>query len=255
MTEEFTIKGITIGKGRPAVCVPVTADTEEEILRSMREIAGKDIQMIEWRADYFQKLEDVQAVLSVLKQAETICENSILIFTIRTVKQGGNARIPENLVIRLNEAAAASGAVDLVDLELFEASRPEKEIRRLHDRGVRVIASHHDFQKTPDDHILHVLMNQMHKSDADVAKLAVMPENRQDVLRLLKLTADTKEKYPDMPLITMSMSGLGTISRISGELFGSCVTFGTIGKASAPGQLPAEELEQVLDILHRNQMS
>ena len=40
----------------------------------------------------------------------------------------------------------------------------------------------------------------------------------------------------------MSMGKLGVISRICGEVFGSAVTFGTAGKASAPGQLPANQL-------------
>lgn len=255
MTGSFTIKGITIGKGKPVICVPVTAETEEGVLEAVQTIVREqqDVQMLEWRADYFENLEDPQAVRKVLEKLRPLCQDRILLFTIRTAKQGGNAQIPENLVIRLNETAAASGAADLVDLELFEASKPEKEIRRLHDRGVRVIASHHDFDHTPDDHILRILMKQMNKSNADVAKLAVMPERRQDVLRLLQLTLDTREKYPEMPLITMSMGGIGTLSRVSGELSGSCVTFGTAGRASAPGQLPVEELAQILEILHRSQ--
>ena len=50
----------------------------------------------------------------------------------------------------------------------------------------------------------------------------------------------------------MSMAGTGLISRISGEAFGSALTFGTAGKASAPGQMDAKELRQVLTLLHEN---
>jgi 3-dehydroquinate dehydratase-1 len=48
----------------------------------------------------------------------------------------------------------------------------------------------------------------------------------------------------------MSMGSLGCISRVAGETFGSCVTFGAFDKASAPGQLPVEKLRDVLAILH-----
>ena len=48
----------------------------------------------------------------------------------------------------------------------------------------------------------------------------------------------------------MSMSEVGVVSRICGEAFGSALTFGAVKKASAPGQLGAEELRMVLKILH-----
>ena len=82
----------------------------------------------------------------------------------------------------------------MIDLEFFEATKPEKEIRRFQRMGVRVIASHHDFDETPDDRILRMLMEQMQQGGADVAKLAVMPKNADDVVRLLKLTNDIRQK-------------------------------------------------------------
>ena len=50
-----------------------------------------------------------------------------------------------------------------------------------------------------------MLMEQMQQGGADVAKLAVMPQNADDVVRLLKLTNDMKQKYPTLPVVTMSM--------------------------------------------------
>jgi 3-dehydroquinate dehydratase-1 len=58
------------------------------------------------------------------------------------------------------------------------------------------------------------------------------------------------ERYADRPVVTMSMSPLGAVSRLVGEAFGSALTFGSAGPSSAPGQLPANELQTALDILH-----
>ena len=58
-----------------------------------------------------------------------------------------------------------------------------------------------------------------------------------------------KERYADRPYITMSMGKLGLVSRISGELTGSAVTFGSASAASAPGQLPVGELRTILSLL------
>ena len=55
-----------------------------------------------------------------------------------------------------------------------------------------------------------------------------------------------------MPIITMSMSGTGVISRLCGEVFGSALTFGAVGKVSAPGQMGIEDLTTVLGLLHKS---
>ena len=80
----------------------------------------------------------------------------------------------------------------------------------------------------------------------DLAKYVVMPQTEQDALTLLAATLEMKEEHPRPPVITMSMGAMGAVTRIGGGRFGSAVTFATAGPASAPGQLPADLLAQVL---------
>ena len=86
---------------------------------------------------------------------------------------------------------------------------------------------------------------------ADIPKMAVMPTCKQDVLTLLSATLEMSEKYADRPIITMSMAGTGVVSRLTGETFGSALTFGAASKASAPGQVGVHELKQVLDFFSK----
>lgn len=90
----------------------------------------------------------------------------------------------------------------------------------------------------------------MKKLGGDVAKLACMPQTAKDVLTLLSATNDVKTRFPDEPLITMSMGRLGAVSRLSGEIFGSSLTFGSAKKASAPGQVEVGDLQHILQVLH-----
>lgn len=250
MQRTFDIKGTVIGEGRPVICVPIAETDAESIVKKASELAGKGIKMAEWRVDCFSQADDPEKVRDIAEKLGAIFLHTIFLFTFRTKRQGGMRDMEESKILYLNQIAAKTGKVDLIDLEFFEAAKPEKEIRRLQKMGVRVIASHHDFATTPDDHILQMLMEQIQKSGADIAKLAVMPENIDDVIRLLKLTNDTKRKYPDLPVVTMSMGAIGMISRAAGETFGSCITFGSAGTASAPGQIPYEKLGMILDVLH-----
>ena len=83
----------------------------------------------------------------------------------------------------------------------------------------------------------------------DIAKLAVMPVSRGDVLRLLEVSVRMHENFADRPFITMSMGKLGGISRLAGSFDGSAITFATCGRASAPGQIPSEALMGILKLL------
>ena len=90
---------------------------------------------------------------------------------------------------------------------------------------------------------------QMQHLGADIAKYAVMPQNERDVLTLLDATLTMREEHKEPPVITMSMGRQGIISRVCGSAFGSAITFGTAGKASAPGQLPADLLSSFINSL------
>jgi len=57
------------------------------------------------------------------------------------------------------------------------------------------------------------------------------------------------------PVITMSMGGTGVISRLSGEVFGSALTFALAGQASAPGQIEVARLKEVLKVIHDSRLS
>ena len=159
-------------------------------------------------------------------------------------------------------AVAKSGYVDLVDVEAFTGEEIVKSmIQEAHSYGVKVIASNHDFDATPEKDEIVRRLRMMQDYGADIPKMAVMPKSKQDVLTLLSATLEMSEQFADRPIITMSMAGTGVVSRLAGtgvvsrlagETFGSALTFGAATKASAPGQINVNELEQVLDIIHKS---
>ena len=143
--------------------------------------------------------------------------------------------------------------MDLIDVEVFTGDEiVSRIIREAHAAGVKVVASNHDFDKTPDKEDIVGRLRKMQAMDADIPKIAVMPRSKRDVLTLLAATEEMATDYADRPIITMSMSGTGVISRLCGEVFGSALTFGAAAKASAPGQMGVEDLSTVLGLLHKS---
>lgn len=247
------IKGHHINEGKPMVCVPIVAETSEQILAQAKDFTARGARMVEWRLDYYEKIHEDAAVRLTLLELGKICADTILLVTIRSKRQGGNARMEEEELIHLLTILAESGQADLLDVEFFELTEPKKLIQNLKNQGTYVIASHHDFDKTPSYDTLMTLLAQMEEGGADLVKIAVMPEKAADVLTLLSATNDYYERQEQVPIISMSMGKLGLVSRLSGQTFGSCVTFAVMGDSSAPGQPQAEALERVLEFMEERQ--
>ena len=251
MKQVVTVRNLTIGEGMPKICVPIVATTEAEIIAKAEEIMEYSVDMIEWRADYFEDAYNLSAVASVLSGIRKVIGDMPLLFTFRSESEGGCKSICSKDYFALNLAVAMYGEVDIIDLEIYhDLERAKNVIAMLHEAGIKVIASHHDFDKTPPRSEIMNKLSKMKELDADILKIAVTPNEIGDVARLLKITGRTSINY-EKPLITMAMGKMGTVTRIAGEFFGSDVTFGTVGESSAPGQLHVEDLKLILETLHK----
>jgi 3-dehydroquinate dehydratase-1 len=245
------VRGVKIGEGVPKICVPIVGKTKEEILSAAHSFADVKVDVVEWRVDWFEGVFDFAKVEEVLKELRPALGETPLLFTFRTSKEGGERAIEAEAYAALNKNVAATGLVDLVDVEVFTGDEVVKDIiESAHANGVKVVASNHDFDKTPDKDDIVGRLRKMQELGADIPKIAVMPQNKKDVLTLLTATEEMASEYADRPIITMSMAGTGLISRLCGEVFGSALTFGAVGKASAPGQMNAADLNTVLNLIH-----
>ena len=58
-----------------------------------------------------------------------------------------------------------------------------------------------------------------------------------------------KEITPPKPIISIAMGNMGRVTRLLGEFTGSAITFASIGKSSAPGQMEIDKVREILDKL------
>jgi 3-dehydroquinate dehydratase I len=249
----ITVKGITIGEGLPKICVSLIGQSLPQILEEVNHLKTLDADIVEWRVDFFEQVEQIDAVRAALQEIRAVLMQTPLIFTFRSAKEGGEREITVDYYFELNKVIAESGLADLIDVELFHEEEAVKTlIDSSHRNGVYVIVSNHDFQQTPPKEELLSRLCKAQELGGDIPKIAVMPTSSADVLTLLDAANTMNEQFADRPFITMSMAGKGVISRLAGEVFGSAITFGAAKTASAPGQVPVKELRSVLQLLHSN---
>ncbi|ANU50735.1 3-dehydroquinate dehydratase [Enterocloster clostridioformis] len=246
------IKQTVLGQGMPKICAPLVEKDYESLINQAESFTEQPVDVAEWRADWFDSILEPDILDQVLPGLESALKDIPLLFTFRTQREGGHVPAPLPAYRSLVEQAICSGHVHLVDLELFSGDdmvRETVELARRHQ--VRVILSNHDFAATPKEDDILRRLHHMEELGADIAKIAVMPRSARDVLTLLSAT-DKASQSLSCPVVTMSMKGTGLISRLSGEVFGSCLTFGSVKEASAPGQIEAGKLKDILTAIHEN---
>ncbi len=252
MSSVVNIRNLIVGEGIPKICVPVMGSTQKEVLASAGTALAQEPDLIEWRVDFLADARDTDEVCRTLAGLRALLGETPLLFTFRTKREGGMQELEEKDYANLCCRALESGYADALDVEFFLGGETVRVlIEKAHACGVKAVLSNHDFARTPSEAELTARLAGMKERGADVAKIAVTPRDPADVLTLLAVTQKCRERL-QIPLVTMSMGSAGLVSRLAGEVFGSALTFGSAGAASAPGQIPVKELRRVLQIIHRH---
>ncbi|RMC51896.1 type I 3-dehydroquinate dehydratase [Lactobacillus sp. ESL0228] len=244
------IRNIILGQGLPKIAVPNVGTNEEEILAAAKNIVAAKPDLMEWRIDYYAAgIKDPTKLSETAMKLRQLIGELPMLVTFRTKNEGGVLELSENDYLSLLQTVIEKRLGDAVDIELFhDESRIKEVVAQAHDYNVVVIMSNHDFEKVPAKDVIEFRLQKMAELGADVSKLACMPHSSKDVLTLLEATQSTSEMI-NTPLITMAMGDLGKVTRISGQIFGSCLSFGAVGQTSAPGQLSIEDLRSAESFL------
>ena len=266
--------------GLPAVAVSLTGPSLAHAQAQARSAIDTGADVLELRVDLLEEAGALTAapmdtaaarVLECLRGVGEVANGADadagapLLLTCRTAAEGGRAQLDD----------AAYGALLRSVLDGLADWAPERrpaaidvEVQRgclqlvcehAHTLGVDVVASFHDFEATPPDEVLEGVLARMADEGADLAKIAVWPTSADDVARLLgvcaRATAGTGEGAgPGVPVAAMSMGALGAVSRVA-PAFGTALTFAVVpdeqgeARASAPGQMPIQDVRRCLELL------
>ncbi len=251
--EVIAIKGVRIGEGRPKLIAPTTSKTEADLIATVKKFADMPaLNVIEVRIDYLGKI-DPKDYARITRDAYAAAGDKVVLVTLRNGTDGGPFIADDEWYGRVYEAVLTEGRADIVDLELFrDRAMIDRLVKLARKQGVKVIISDHEFNFTPDeDEIIRRLMLE-EQAGADILKIAVMAHSPEDALAVMSATAKMRHYHSARPMLTMAMGRAGVLTRITGEGFGSDMTFASVGgKASAPGQIPAEDCLRVLETLHK----
>ena len=172
---KITVKNLDIGVGAPKIIVPIVGKTEQELVNEAEFLTQIDFDMVEWRVDHFQHVDDVEKVKQTANKLNSIIGHKPILFTFRTANEGGVYPASVEFYINLNKQMIKSGLIDLVDIEVFTGDKYVEEIVELaHQNKVLVIASNHDFDKTPPKEEIIARLRKMQDLGVDIDRKSVV---------------------------------------------------------------------------------
>ena len=272
--------------GVPAVAVSLTGPTAAHARAQARHAIDAGADVLELRVDLLEEVDALVAfteapseaatdsmvvataaaqVLECLRRMTDVIDATPLLLTCRTAAEGGRARLDDSgysalLCSVLDELAGwePGRRPSAIDVEVQRGCLPQVS-EQAHGLGIDVVASFHDFKATPVDDVLEDVLSRMASEGADLAKIAVWPTGADDVARLLGMCARAAAAPGEgtglgLPVAAMSMGALGAVSRVA-PVFGSALTFAVVPDeqgeihASAPGQLPIQDVRRCLELL------
>lgn len=252
---KLVVKGVQIGCGMPKTIVPIMDTTQSGLLTSAQRAVEAGADCIEWRADFAAVSNGVEDLRRMAEALASALPATPLIATLRTQSQGGQLDVDGRQYEDLVRAVALYPGPSLArpDFVDIEANKGADRVRLLASEAqglhVHTIVSQHDFKRTPSVGAMTNTLCDMRTYGASICKLAVMACEPGDAARLMEATARAAGGL-DVPLITMSMGAAGSITRLVGESFGSCMTFCSLDAASAPGQVSLAKARVALGALH-----
>ncbi len=219
------------------------AVAESEELHPAR-IDYESCDILEIRYDFFDESE----WLALAARVRKIAPNAMLLGTIRLKRDGGtfpNARAIERPAL-WEKILEADDVPEWLDLER-DCLHDFNELRKTATpKGVKILISEHNFTRIPGDLELKNYLTDVKRIKADGIKIAAMSNSDEDCNRLYKFAKKAKGfKF----IAAFGMGETGKISRIWSLKEGANLTYGSIGKAAAPGQIDVALMRKAIDRL------
>jgi 3-dehydroquinate dehydratase-1 len=225
MRGPLTIGGLPLG-ARPLV-VAAGGEAELELLAAAD---GADV--VEVRADLF---DDPRPDTLVQALARLRAAGRPVLLTVRAETEGGRPW-PDDRRAALYSAALPH--VQAIDVEIVSRDLAADLAPRARAAGCLVLLSAHDFQATPACDVLLALIDRARALGADLPKVAAHAASPEDLRSLLDVTLAAR----DAGVVTLGMGPFGPLSRVVLPAAGSLLTYGSVGRPTAPGQVPVADL-------------
>ena len=209
-------------KNKTKICYIVNEKNAIDYIKKVNKFAkDKNCDIIELRIDnLLNKADDIQSVLLAVECSDSIIKlyEKKSIFTLRTLQDGGMARVNKKQYLNIIEKIYINTEVDAIDIEYRFYRTMTKVIDSFFKQKKQFILSYHDFKGHLNTKQITHIISKMRQYNKDVIKIAIKTHNKKEVFDLLETAKKIKkiEKKNDF-FVIIAMGKIGLVSRIYNE--------------------------------------
>ena len=224
-----------VGLVGPEVLSAIEADSMHPVFLDISACNALEI-----RYDFFNEKDWPGLSARVRK----VAPHAMQIGTIRLARDGGKYpdRLAHSRLPLWSEILKAPEVPEWLDLE-HDCLQALHDLKNLADlRKTRIIISQHNFLRIPNQPELADFARDCLRLKADGLKIAAMSNSDTDCERLYKFAMEFASDFELFAAFGMGETGIA--SRVWSLKVGANLTYASIGKAQAPGQVDVARMER-----------
>lgn len=216
-------------------CLPIQKASKEEIIKIISE--NPDYDFYEIWLDYVNNLNPGFVDLLLSEYGEKI------IFVLR---RNNLEKVKMDFDERKKYMDKLANSKAYLDLDI-EEQREEINFLLKDKLNIKLIASYHNYQNTPDDKKLDSVVSKMMEIKPAIFKISTFCNTPEDALVLLEVLLALNNE--GVRKIVLGMGENGLITRIFGTLWGNEMIFAPlkVEDSSAEGQMTKKDLEIIFE--------
>ena len=242
--KEVTVGELTLTTGMPKIGVVLTGETRADLLRKAGQILTSAAQIVVWRLNPYQELDNRAELVNTAAQLQQVLGSIPLVamFTMPTDQINATEYYQTYQTLVNNRSVAA---VD-IDLAMVNQTAFMTLTQQMRANNIRLIAS--QTVTTATASMLLTNYQELAATGADAIRLTVAGQDAQAVLALMAATERAHQQLA-VPVIATATGQLGRYNSVCGQLTGSAVAYGHVGRVGDPNQLAVSQVKQALQML------
>ncbi len=229
------------------VCNALMGSTKDAIVKEAKILLALDVDMLEWRADCFREVLNLDKLKGTLTDLRHAAKNRPLVFSIRNQQSGAEKDFTDEERYQVCKLAIESGCIDVIEVEATFSDEYLKELLLCaQEKKIKTIVAFYNYENMPNTDEIVRNVRVCEKYQPDIIKLAIITNTKKDVFELMSAIITLDEAGDETPRVVVAMGDKGIISRIMPSYFDSIWTYASGITTCMPGQVNLSDLKKIL---------
>ncbi|MFB9770445.1 type I 3-dehydroquinate dehydratase [Lactiplantibacillus modestisalitolerans] len=243
--KEVSLGAVSLSTGKPKVAVTLAARQRETLIGQAAQVLTSPAQIVTWRLNDYQELDNRAELINTAAQLKRVLGTIPIIATVALTATASTTEIEtayQAYQTLINNRAVAAVSIDMVMVQQASFTTLAAQIRA---QGIKLILR---TACSANQEQIVAAYEALAAAGADVATVTVAGQSASAIVTLMAATTQAHQNL-SLPLVATAHGTLGRFNSVCGQLTGSAIVYGRVGRVGDQSLLPVSQLQRALQIL------